>query len=111
MRLIDTSQEVWLWGAALTVHIPMLEETLRLGVGRGLKANVLLIAPNSASVRMLAFRAVSPPATLIDPSASLGYKERLDDLAALLNRKLSDNIEALERIKRSIPTEQCSIRL
>jgi hypothetical protein len=110
MKLIGVSKEIWLWGAALTEHIPMLAETLRLGVSRGLQAKVLLIAPDSASVRMLAFRAVPPPSSPPDASATTNYIDRLDEMADFLNRKLSGNLEYLERIRQSIPDDHLQYR-
>jgi hypothetical protein len=58
--LINASDEVWLWGAALTEYTPILSPALHRGVRRGLEAKVILIRPNSAALRMLAFRAASP---------------------------------------------------
>jgi len=110
MKLIGVSKEVWLWGAALTEHIPILAETLSLGVGRGLRARVLLIAPDSASVRMLAFRAVKPVSSLSETSYATDYIHRLNETAGILNRKLRANIEDLERIAQSSPRDSLQYR-
>jgi hypothetical protein len=99
-----------LWGAALTEHIPMLAETLSLGAGRGLRAKVLLIAPDSASVRMLAFRAVKPPSNLSETSAETNYIDRLNEKAGILNRKLRGNLEDLERIAESSSRDSLQYR-
>jgi hypothetical protein len=110
MKLIPESQEVWLWGAALTEHIPMLRETLRIGARKGVRVRVLLIAPDSAAVRMLAFRAAEPPPSPAEDAAAADYIERLNETASYLNRKLAENIADLERIMKLVPGEHLQYR-
>lgn len=109
-HLIEESKEVWLWGAAQTAYIPMLRMTMLRAVSRGLKAKVMLVQPNSASLRMLALRAVSPPSDPHDAASVAGYIERLNQMADSLNRQLAASIEYLDEIRRSVPGDNLEYR-
>jgi hypothetical protein len=109
-RLIEESKEVWLWGAAQTAYIPMLRMTLRRSVSRGLKVKVMLIQPDSPSLRMLALRAVSPPSDPHDAAAVATYIDRLNEMGTSLNRQLATSIEYLDEIRRSVPGDNLEYR-
>jgi hypothetical protein len=104
LNLVNRSSEVWMWGAILTEHIPLLEGVFKQGSARGLKARILLIAPDSPSVGMLAFRAARQPAPVQAQTAAVEYVSSLRETAQYLNRRLEANVSLLERIKRSFST-------
>jgi len=57
-RLIQRSEdEVWLWGATLSRHIPYLESYIREAVARDCRVKVLLIKPEGAAMTMSGLRA------------------------------------------------------
>jgi hypothetical protein len=110
LKLVDRSSEVWMWGAILTEHIPLLEGTFKRGSTRGFKARIMLIEPNSPSVGMLAFRAVHPPAPVQAQTTAAEYVASLRETAHYLNGRLEANVGLLERIKKSFPTVSLEYR-
>jgi hypothetical protein len=109
-RLIQESEDVWLWGAAQTAYIPMLRMPLGRAVGRGLRVKVILVEPGSASLRMLAVRAVSPPSDPRDATSVGQYIDRLNQMAESLDRQLATSIEYLDEIRRAVPGNKLEYR-
>jgi hypothetical protein len=77
--LIRKSRDVWLWGATLSAHLPMLEEEIRNGIERGTNFRVLLINPSGNAINMAAFRAESTAESVLsaDLIRNLGHLEPL----------------------------------
>jgi len=100
LNRVDRSSEVWMWGAILTRHIPLLENAFKQGSTRGLKSKILLIQPNSSAIGMLAFRAVRPHGSA-DAQAGVPYVAELHRKAQHLNERLENHIGMLESIKQS----------
>lgn len=57
IQQIRNSRVIYLWGTALTTHIPLLRDEIKQGLQKGLEIKFLLIKPHSSAVRMAVFRA------------------------------------------------------
>jgi hypothetical protein len=101
-QTIQNSQEVWLWGAGLTEHIPMLRETLRSGNRDGLKVRILIINPESSALDMLTFRAISPPPEGSSQPAYFEYSQELDRRRKAIANQLLTNMETLRDLAHGL---------
>ncbi len=77
-QLVDNSSEVWLWGATLSSHMPMLRDTLRRRLTEGLRVRILMADVTGPSADSLVTRAVPAPS---DQNTS-GVREYLERRAA-----------------------------